>query len=247
MIMKSQSISIASLAILLCVSACGHRNEAKEKVLAEREAWEASLPDSLRIAEAQQDSLRAQIEALGKSVNEMLPSFRYVDNPREVEGYYMANGWTSSYPLSKSGLVARLTKGEQLELIAALSGGAHFNSIRVQAGDVSAESSVVPHDQALNYRMAALNTVCFSDSAATECARVISQNADHDVIITFLNDGKLTGKISYPEKDKELMRLTWNLYEARRKMAHDQLMIPMLAKKAAIIQQRIEQIESKKK
>lgn len=243
---KTYSVpSVASVAVLLCFAACGGGNEAKERVRAEREAWEASLPDSLRLAEAQQDSLKSEIDRLGKEVDALLPQFKYIDNPREVEGYYMADAWTGAYPLAKTGLVARITKGEQLELIAALSGGAHFDRIRVQTPDATAESSTVPYDQALNYRMSGLNTVCFSDSAASECARVIATAGTQPVKITYLNGDRPSGQFPYPARDVSLMTLTWNLFDARSQMTHDERMIPLLAKKAAIIQQRIERTNQK--
>lgn len=234
-------IFIATIGLLAGLSAigCGRKNEAKERVKAEREAWVASLPDSLAAVKAQMDSLQAEISTLTEEVGKLLPDFKYVDNPREVEGYFIANAWAPTYPLTATGLEARITKGEKLELIAALSGGAHFDRIRVSAGGQTAESSTVPHDQALNYRMAGLNTVCFSDSAADSCARLIADNADNAVRIIYLNAGKETGALSYSRANAGVMAKTWKLYDTRRKIGRDERMIPMLARKGAIITEKI--------
>lgn len=239
--MKAFNIAIIGIALLAGISSgCGRKNEAKERVKAERDAWIASLPDSLAAVKAQMDSLQSEISTLTQDAESMLPDFKYVDNPREVEGYYIANAWAPTYPLTATGLEARLTKSEQLELIAALGGGAHFDRIRVAAGGETAETSTVPHDQALNYRMAGLNTVCFSDSAAASCARLIADNQDTQIRIIYLNGGKETGALNYSKANAAVMAKTWNLYDTRRKIGRDERMIPMLAKKGAIISEKIE-------
>lgn len=235
---------IPLIALAILSSAC-RRNEAKERVRAEREAWEASLPDSLRAVEHQIDSIRNEIQELSKRSEELLPAFDYIENPREVEGYYIAKAWTPSYPLKSTGLVARLTKGENLELIAALGGGSYFNRISVEANGETAETSVVPHDQALNYRMSGLNIVCFSDSAANSCAELIAASNGGDVNINFYDSDKKTGSIKYPSTSQSIMSDTWNLFETRRRMLHDERMIPMLAKKGAIITSKIESLKDK--
>lgn len=236
---------LASLALAGASSSCQRKNEAKERIQAEREKWEASLPDSLKAVERQQDSIRAEIDVLAGEMEKLLPGFDYVDNPREVEGYYIAKAWRQTYPLQKTGLRARLTKGEQLELIATLAGGAHFDRMRVETSGNAAETSVVAHDQALNYRMAGLTTVCFSDSAASECARLIAE-ATAPVRIIYLEGGRTAGQIDYPASDAAVMKQTWDLYETRRSMTRDEHMIPLLARKAAIISARIDRINKDK-
>lgn len=233
--------AILSIPVMLASSiGCKRRNEAKERVQAEREKWEASLPDSLKAIERQTDSIKAELQALNNSFEAMVHTFEYVDNPREVEGYYISGAWKSSYPLKTTGLVARITKSEKLELIAALAGGAHFDRLRVEANGQTAETTVVPHDQALNYRMTGLNTVCFSDSAATSCARLIAENNGSDVRIIYLEGDRQTGALSYPRQAQSVMMSTWNLYEVSSRIARDERMIPILAKKGAIISAKIE-------
>lgn len=235
-----------TVGVLLTTGAIGCRgkNEAKERIQAEREKWEASLPDSLKAVERQTDSIKAELQALNNCFDAMVHTFEYVDNPREVEGYYIAGAWKGNYPLKSTGLVARITKSEKLELIAALAGGAHFDRLRVEANGQSAETSVVPHDQALNYRMTGLNTVCFSDSAATSCARLIAENNGSDVKIIYLEGGRQTGVLSYPQQAQSVMMSTWNLYEVSSRIARDERMIPMLAKKGAIISAKIESLKN---
>lgn len=239
-----QILSISAVVFfMLAFGGCRRKNEAKERVQAERERWEASLPDSLKKVEHQTDSIRAELKALNNSFEAIIHTFEYVDNPREVEGYYIAGAWKNKYPLKSTGLVARLTKSENLELIAALAGGAHFDRLRVEANGETAETSVVPHDQALNYRMTGLNTVCFSDSAATSCANLIAENNGSDIKILYLEGDRQTGILSYPKQDQAIMMSTWNLYEITSRISRDERMIPMLAKKSAIINQKIEAIK----
>ena len=236
--------AVASIPLVLASSlGCRRHNEAKERVQAERDKWEASLPDSLKAVERQTDSIKTELQALNNSFEAMVHTFEYVDNPREVEGYYIAGAWKSDYPLKKTGLIARITKSEKLELIAALSGGAHFDRLRVEANGQTAETSTVPYDQALNYRMTGLNTVCFSDSAATSCARLIAENNGSDIRIIYLEGDRQTGSLSYPQKDQSTMMSTWNLYEVSSRIARDERMIPMLAKKGAIISAKIESLK----
>ncbi len=227
----------------LSLGACRRKNAAKERIQAEREKWEASLPDSLNALEFRADSIKAELQALHNSFDAMVHSFDYVENPREVEGYYIAGGWKANYPLKSTGLVARITKNEKLELIAALAGGGHFDRLRVDANGRSAETSVVPHDQALNYRMAGLNTVCFSDSAATSCAKLIAENNGSEIKIVYLDGTRQTGSLSYPRQAQSLMTSTWNLYEISSRISRDERMIPLLAKKRAILNQKIESLK----
>ena len=237
-------LGITTLVFLVLASgACKRKNEAKERVQAEREKWEASLPDSLKAVERQSDSIKAELQALNNSFDAMVHTFEYVDNPREVEGYYIAGAWKGIYPLKKTGLVARITKNEKLELIAALAGGGHFDRLRVEGNGQTAETSVVRHDQALNYRMEGLNTVCFSDSAATACAKLIAENNGSDIKIIYLEGDRQTGALSYPKQDQSTMMSTWNLYEVASRISRDERMIPMLAKKGAIISQKIESLK----
>lgn len=239
-----KACAILCIPVMLAASmGCKRRNEAKERVQAEREKWEASLPDSLKAVERQTDSIKAELQALNNSFEAMVHTFEYVDNPREVEGYYIAGAWKGNYPLKSTGLVARLTKNEKLELIAALAGGAHFDRLRVEANGQTAETSVVPHDQALNYRMTGLNTVCFSDSAATSCAKLIAENNGSDIKIVYLEGDRQTGMLSYPKQSQSVMMSTWNLYEVTSRISRDERMIPMLAKKGAIINQKIESLK----
>ena len=235
----------AGVAVMIGSVACNRRNEAKERVQAEREKWEASLPDSLEKVKRQTDSIQNDMQALTRQLDDLLPEFKYVDNPREVEGYYIAGAWAPSYPLKTTGVVARLTKSDKLELIAALSGGAHFDRLRVTSGDRVAETSAVAHDQALNYRMEGLNTVCFSDSASNACAELIADG--DDITIAYLEGDRQTGKLVYPKNSQAVMALTWRLFSTRSELLRDERMIPMLAKKGAIISAKIDAIKDSEK
>lgn len=242
---KKYMALIPVIGIMIAGGACSRKNEAKERVQAEREAWEASLPDSLKATQAQMDSVRAEIEVLNNRFDAMVHTFAYVENPREVEGYYIAGAWKANYPLKTTGLIARLSKSEKLELIAALSGGSHFDRIAVETDGASAETSVVPYDQALNYRMSGLNIVCFSDSAANSCAKLIAENNGKAIKIVFKEGGKTTGTLSYSAVNQNLMQATWDLYDNRSTVTRDERMLPMLARKADILNAKIEEIKVK--
>ncbi len=93
----SKTIIIAGIsALLIATGACSRKNEAKERIQAEREKWEASLPDSLKAVERQTDSIKAELQVLNNRFDAMIHSFNYVDNPREVEGYYISGSKTDS-------------------------------------------------------------------------------------------------------------------------------------------------------
>lgn len=237
------ALLLALTVVFIGSTACRRHNEAKERVETQRRAWYASLPDTLDSLHRAIDSIQNEISTLGQQSDKLLPYFNYIDNPKEVEGYYISKEWASSYPLKNTGLVMRLTKGEKAELIAALAGGKHFNRIRVTAGGMTAESSIVPHDQALNYRMNDLNTVCFSDSASDSCAQLIADNPGIDITIYYIDGDRQTGKLKYSAKSQSTLARTWQLYDLRRRTTHDERMLPILAKKAEILSDKIQRIK----
>lgn len=233
-------IMLAVTLSLAAFPACKRNNEAKERVQAQWVHMEEEFEDSLESIEKRTESVKNEISVLNEEADRLLPKFKYVENPREVEGYYIYKSWASTYPLKTTGLVMRLTKGEKAELIAALSGGAHFNRIRVTAGGKTAESGTVPHDQALNYRMEGLNTVCFSDSASDSCAKLIADYSGDDVTIQYLDGDRKTGELKYPAKSKEALTDSWRLYDSRRRAAHDERLLTKLAKEHEMYAERLQ-------
>jgi lipoprotein len=215
----------------MLLASCAGGNADKEKA---KNEYKNSLADSIAAAEHQIDSCENEIKVLTDNVNIWLRDFTVVDNSREVESYYIFNGWQNRYPLQNTGLVARISNGERLEIIAALKGST-FNSIRVESGDLSAESAVVPHDQALNYRREGLNTVMFSGAQADSVARLIADNELNPVKIVYLENGKIKGNWQMPEDYKKMVSATWMLYSSRSRQIKLEGYMKMLCKKIEIL------------
>lgn len=215
----------------MLLASCAGGNADKEKA---KNEYKNSLADSIAAAEHQIDSCENEIKVLTDNVNTWLSDFTVVDNSREVESYYILNGWQNRYPLQNTGLVARISNGERLEIIAALKGST-FNSIRVESGDLSAESAVVPHDQALNYRREGLNTVMFSGAQADSVAQIIADNELNPVKIVYLENGKVKGNWQMPEDYKKMVSATWMLYSSRSRQIKLEGYMKMLCKKIEIL------------
>ena len=215
----------------MLLASCAGGNADKEKA---KNEYKNSLADSIAAAEHQIDSCENEIKVLTDNVNTWLRDFTVVDNSREVESYYIFNGWQNRYPLQNTGLVARISNGERLEIIAALKGWT-FNSIRVESGDLSAESAVVPHDQALNYRREGLNTVMFSGAQADSVAQLIADNELNPVKIVYLENGKIKGNWQIPEDYKKMVSASWMLYSSRSRQIKLEGYMKMLSKKIEIL------------
>mgnify|MGYP005946645405 CR=1 FL=1 len=215
----------------MLLASCAGGNADKEKA---KNEYKNSLADSIAAAEHQIDSCENEIKVLTDNVNTWLRDFTVVDNSREVESYYIFNGWQNRYPLQNTGLVARISNGERLEIIAALKGST-FNSIRVESGDLSAESAVVPHDQALNYRREGLNTVMFSGAQADSVAQLIADNELNPVKIVYLENGKIKGNWQIPEDYKKMVSASWMLYSSRSRQIKLEGYMKMLSKKIEIL------------
>lgn len=215
----------------LLLASCAGGSADKEKA---KNDYKNSLADSISAAELRIDSCENEIKELTDNVNNLLRDFTVVDNSREVESYYIFNGWQNRYPSQNTGLVARISNGERLELIAALKGST-FNSIRVESGEKAAESAVVPHDQALNYRREGLNTVMFSGAEADAVAQLIADNELNPVKIVYLENGKVKGSWQMPEDYKKMVSATWMLYSSRSRQIKLEGYMKMLCKKIEIL------------
>ena len=214
------------------LASCAH-NGAKEREKAQND-YKQALADSIESAKLGIDSCENQLQITSDQVNTWMRDFTVVSNPREVESYYIFNGWQNRYPLQSTGLVARISNGETLELIAALKGST-FNSITVESGEHSASSAVVPHDQALNYRREGLNTVMFSGEEANSVAEMIADNELNNITVIFNENGKVKGKWQMPADYKKMVSATWLLYSARRKQMNLEGTMRMLNAKINIL------------
>lgn len=206
-----KKITIAILPALLLAS-CAGGNADKDKA---KNDYRQALADSVTAAQRNVDSCENRLKVITDNVNQWMRDFTVVDNSREVEGYYIFNGWQNRYPLQSTGMVARISNGERLELIAALK-GATFNAVMVESGEKSATTAVVPHDQALNYRREGLNTVMFAGAEADSVAQIIADNELNVVKVIFLENGKPKGSWQIPEDYKKMIPATWMLYSSRQ-------------------------------
>lgn len=206
-----KKITIAILPALLLAS-CAGGNADKDKA---KNDYRQALTDSITAAQRNVDSCENRLKVMTDNVNQWMRDFTVVNNSREVEGYYIFNGWQNRYPLQSTGMVARISNGERLELIAALKGST-FNAVMVESGEKSATTAVVPHDQALNYRREGLNTVMFAGAEADSVAQMIADNELNVVKVIFLENGKPKGSWQIPEDYKKMISATWMLYSSRQ-------------------------------
>lgn len=239
--MKFRYIVIPALSVIsLLYPGCSRvKKTAAEE---EREKWLYSLNDSIASYQKRIGEATVELDALHAEIGNMIVNFDHVSNPKLVEGYYIYKGWSYRYPLSSTGIVARITQDEGFEIIAALSGG-NFNQISVNAGGVEIESSVVPHDQALNYRTSTLNSVCFFGSAADSIGNLISDKANDTVMLSFLN-GTKTGSYTISADQKEMIAATWKLYKSQSEAHHIENEIPMLSKRIDVCRRMLEANDS---
>ncbi|MDE5675827.1 MAG: hypothetical protein K2I44_10870, partial [Muribaculaceae bacterium] len=227
-------------AISLIYSGCNRvKKTAAEE---ERERWLYSLNDSIASYQKRIGEATVKLDALHTEIGNMIVNFDHVSNPKLVEGYYIYKGWSYRYPLSSTGIVARITQDEGFEIIAALT-GAHFNRISVGADGMEMESAVVPHDQALNYRTSALNSVCFFGSSADSIGKLISDKTDRTVTLSFFN-GEKTGSYTVPADQKEMIAATWNLFKSQSEAHHLENEIPMLSRRIDVCRRMLEANDS---
>ncbi len=233
-------LAVCGLALLVSATDCSSAEQRrKDKTERDRHAWREELTDSVEAIRERIASNGEQLRVLTQDLNGMLPSFIKVDNPRHVEGYYILRDFDSNYPLHSTGLAARLTMSEQLELVAALSGGT-FTSIRVKTADAGVSSATVPHDGALNYREGGLNTVAFSGPLCDSIGRFIALNDNSRIELEFMEGDRVTGRTTLSDKTKRMVARTWTLSNTRARITQLERSIPLDNRKLESIQARLE-------
>lgn len=229
------------IALLLLLGACINPDTRYKD---QQAAWEASLPDSVDALRREMQLTQDSITYTGAELDSLLLKFEHVSDPRLVEGYSIFKGARAGYPLTATGLTARITESGQLELIAALSGGT-FDRIKVEAGGESAETETVPFDQGLNYRTGGLNTVAFTGGKADTVAGVIASAAGA-VKVIYLN-GRQSGSLTLSAPAKEAISTTYRYTETSRRLALLERRLPMLQQKIKILEARISKSDKDKK
>lgn len=180
------------------------------EALAEREEWIASFSDSIKEYQAKIEITNSQLDECNKEIAAYLDNFEYVKNPRQVTGYYILKGWNSRLPFTSTAIYARISDDEKAELIATLAGGV-FNNISVSGGSGEVFSGIVPHDQALNYRHASYNTVCFSGEKADSIMQYIALNDGASIKVNFYNGSDKKSSFVIPEDEKSMIASTFLL------------------------------------
>lgn len=219
------------LGAALMLAGCAKVNKQDAKGV--HEAWLNSLNDSVAATRAQVETTLTEIDSLHAVVGSMLEDFDRVNNPRHVEPFTIAKGWAGKYPLTSTGVIARLTEGEQFELIAVLKGGT-FTQLRAVSGSEEAQTEVVPFDQGLNYREGGLNTVAFTGAAADSVGRLIANTPEGSVSIYY-------GSSRHPldRSQQEMIGRTWRLYDAHRSAQRLERSLPILQEKIKILEARL--------
>ena len=218
------------------LTACRDKSR-KEAIADQRVKWEESLKDSLVRYEKELEETQRALPELRGRVNELLQNFTLVNNPREVEGYYIYAPARAAYPLTSTGITARLTKSEAPEIIAALKSG-NFSAIRISAPDgASVTSATVPYDQALNYRAGGLNTVAFTGAQADSLLRFVASHGSKPLTVEYLNPQKVTSaKIA--GQQLETLTATAHLLEAREELHRAEISLPALSRKIQRLKSR---------
>ncbi len=225
---------IALLPALLLAS-CAGGNTDKNKA---KNEYAKALNDSIEAIQRDIDSCENRLHAMSDNVDLWMRDFTVVDNSKEVEAYYIFNGWQDNYPLQSTGIVARISANERLELIASLK-GATFNAVMVQSGTDSATTAVVPYDQALNYRREGLNTVMFTGEEADAVAKLIADNELNTVKVIFLENGNHRSSWKMPDDYKKMISATWMLYSSRQDQLHLEARINKDHKKIEILREHV--------
>lgn len=202
-----------------------------KKAAEERTEWIASLNDSVKYLENLNLSNANRIDSLRTVVAGNLESFSTVDNPREVEPYYIYTPFKASYPLTSTGLAVRILKNETPEVIAAST--RPFSAIEVSNGGRTYRTPVVPPDQALNYTANGLTTVSFTGAVADTISAVVA-GAQTPARVIYLNPGE-TNSCTLPENVMTLFRATRNLYDNQTALHRLEREINVNARKIEIL------------
>lgn len=226
-----KKLILFTLPLIMLAACVGSNKEKREKMQA---AYKSTITDSIKSTEREIDSCQNRVARLNTEISRLINNFAVVDNPREVEGYYILKGWQKRYPLTSTGMEARITLSEQLELIAANT-STTFDAVTVKAGEDAATTATVPHDQALNYRSGGLTTVMFSGSEADVVAQLIADNALNPITLIYLEGGHPKASVKLNDGEKKMIAETYIFYARRQHLSKLERQIPMLHQKINIL------------
>lgn len=187
-----------------------------DKTKNDREQWIASIKDSISNISAQRKADSLRIIQLRSDIDLWLQNFTQVNDPKQVEPYYIHTSFTGSYPLNSTGIAARIKNNQEFELVAALS-GSQFDAIRFSAGEYSATSQSIKPDQALNFTSSDGLTVCsFSGDQTSRLAEFVNIHQPEQIWMEFLRDGQVRSSINLSHPQKRWISETWEMASERR-------------------------------
>lgn len=217
-----------------------------EKAAEQRNEWIESLKDSINQLESQRRADSIRLDELHTHLSNDIELFTQIANPREVEPYYILSAFKARYPLSSTGIAARMTNSEQIELIAALS-GQKFNAIRISSGNQTATSQTVPADQALNYTSGGLTTVAFTGPQADSICMIVKDNQNSPVSLEYLQNGSVAEKINLSDDQKNWIEKTWTVCGSHKEAQLLEKTLLIDSRKIEILKITIDQEEAKLK
>lgn len=229
------------LSLLAILSGACTRLKTPEAV-AERERWFESFHDSISYYQKRSQEIHSELSACNDRISSTLQNFEHINNPRHVTGYYILKGWNARIPFTSTAIYARINEDEKIEVIATLA-GATFNKITVSSDGKSVFSGVVPYDQALNYRHATYNTVCFSDSTSDLVAKFIAENQNAKIDLTFFEGGKKSNFV-IPADEKSMIARTWNLHDEQLRQKELQKDLWLTSRKIDACRRMLESVDS---
>lgn len=239
--MKNLSFLLITCLALTSLLSCGNKNK-KTEAAQEHEEWLASLPDSIDYYTAEKQKAEEKIKLLHDSVTKMLPKFVFVNNQLHASGYTILRSWEMSYPLTATGIIARITAEEEFEIVAALDGST-FTSLEAVTNDgKKAYSDTIKWDQALNYRVGTLNIVSFQGKANDDIAELIANS--HDQVTIVYKNPASAGSIRLTPETQHKFRETWLLYRTQKDVEHLEHTVPLLSRKIDILRSKIDSTEN---
>lgn len=236
----------AILILLLAAGGTGCKKYTGEKAAEQRQQWLSSLRDSISTISKRRQADSIRLDNLRRRLSQEIRNFSEVSNEREVEPYYILRRFRKQYPLVSTGIAARMTKNEQVELVAALA-DARFDAIRVTSGDESAQTQVVPADQALNYTAAGLTTVAFSGPQADSVCMLVSRHIADPITLEYLQNGKLSNRVNLTSPQKDWIGGTWSVCGAHREARLLENTMLIDSRKLEILKITLNQEETKAK
>lgn len=239
--MKNISFLLISCFFLTTLLSCGNKNK-KTEAAQEHEEWLASLPDSIEFYTKEKQQAEEKIKLLHDSVSKMLPKFVFVDNQLHASGYTILRSWEMNYPLTATGIIARITAEEEFEIVAALDGSTFTSLEAITSDGKKAYSDTIKWDQALNYRVGTLNIVSFQGKANDQIAELIAR-APNQVTVVFKNPSS-AGSIRLTPETQHKFRETWLLYRTQKDVEQLEHTVPLLSRKIDILRNKIDSAEN---